>query len=461
MRNKIKISGKQLSEMIAKSVSAIINEGGTNMQSLYHFTDIEGFCGIVKTDSFNLGEQKNLRNNPYMSLTRHKSRSEGYAMPNESLVRIEIDATKLNSIHGGNTKPFEFYSPKNTEKLTADGRVLFGNQGSPNISAKEKYAKQVKEPYNRDLAEYLNQAEESYENSKLHYLPASKIIKRVDIYVSDTSWYFTKEEADMLVELSDSIDNPIVRKTFTYEDENQFNLQSSKCTPLVDWAINRTLNKYIAESAVQEMAYPVGFDMKELKSLTSYAARLNYCTQRLQKIGVGSSRVVFAVDDEKVLKVAKNKKGLAQNQEEMQDWRQNYYDCFAKVYDASEDGIFLEMQAARKAKNSDFKRLTGYGFDVMCAWIEYTASLYLPRNRFRPRNTKYDGLFDSGEWSDGLDNYNLFERIYNYLCDTCTEAYGDYCRLSSWGVVSEDGEEKLVLIDFGLTDEIFDTYYKR
>ncbi len=223
---------------------------------------------------------------------------------------------------------------------------------------------------------------------------------------------------------------------------------------------NKTLNKYIAESAVQEMAYPVGFDMKELKSLKSYSARLSYCKQRLRKIGAGTSRVVFAVDNEKVLKVAKNRKGIAQNQEEMQDWRQNYYDCFAKVYDASEDGIFLEMQAARKAKDSDFRKLTGYGFDVMCAWIEYTASLYLPRNRKQLRDTKYDRLFDSDEWSEGLDNYNLFGSIHSYLCDTCTKAYGDYCRLSSWGVVSEDGEEKLVLVDFGLTEDVFDTYYK-
>ena len=222
----------------------------------------------------------------------------------------------------------------------------------------------------------------------------------------------------------------------------------------------RELGRVISEAIMREMAYPVGFDTKELKSLKSYAARLKYCTQRLRKIGAGSSRVVFAVDDEKVLKVAKNKKGLAQNQEEMQDWRQNYYDCFAKVYDASEDGIFLEMQAARKAKYSDFKRLTGYGFVVMCAWIEYTASLYLPRNRMYLRDEKYDRLFDSDEWSDGLDNYNLFGRIHSYLCDTCTKAYGDYCRLSSWGVVSEDGEEKLVLIDFGLTDEVFDSYYR-
>lgn len=220
---------------------------------------------------------------------------------------------------------------------------------------------------------------------------------------------------------------------------------------------------YITEeqlkSIVKEMAYPVSFSMEQMLSLPSYTARVRYCQQHLQKIGAGSSRVVFAVDNEKVLKVAKNKKGIAQNQEEMQDWKQNYYDCFAKVYDASEDGIFLEMQAARKAKDADFKRLTGYGFNVMCAWIEYTASLYSRQRRYR--NNEFDELFDSEEWAEGLDNYNTFSRIHSFMCDTQTEAYGDFERLSSWGVVKEDGEEKLVLIDFGLSDEVFADYYQR
>lgn len=213
------------------------------------------------------------------------------------------------------------------------------------------------------------------------------------------------------------------------------------------------------KSLIKEMAYPAGFNMKELERLPSYAARLKYCASRLRKLGSGSSRTVFAVDDEKVLKVAKNRKGIAQNQEEMQDWKQRYYDCFAKVYDASEDGIFLEMQAARKAKKSDFKRLTGYSFEVMCAWIGYTASLYMGKRQFY-RDHNFDELFDSEEWSDGLDNYNLFSKIHDYMCDTQTMSYGDFQRISSWGVVKENGEENLVLIDFGLNDDVYDQYYR-
>ena len=86
-----------------------------------------------------------------------------------------------------------------------------------------------------------------------------------------------------------------------------------------------------------EMAYPVGFSMETMLSLNSYSARVRYCDQHLQKIGQGSSRIVYDVDGEKVLKVAKNKKGIAQNEAESEDWLQSY-DCFAKVFEKSEDG---------------------------------------------------------------------------------------------------------------------------
>ena len=215
------------------------------------------------------------------------------------------------------------------------------------------------------------------------------------------------------------------------------------------------------EYSLYEMAYPVTFSMEQMLALNSYSARLKYCESHLQKIGQGSSRMVFAVDNEKVLKVAKNKKGIAQNQEESQEWLQNYYDCFAKVYDYSDDGIFLEMQAARKAKKSDFKRLTGYDFNVFCAYIDYVHSWY-STSRYRGyRDTEYDELFKSEQFQEGLENYNLFYNIQSYISDTQLESVGDLKRLSSWGVVSENGQESLVLIDFGLSDDVYDDYYAK
>lgn len=70
---------------------------------------------------------------------------------------------------------------------------------------------------------------------------------------------------------------------------------------------------------------------------------------------------------------------------------------------------------------------------------------------------KYESIFEQ-DWFE----YSLFDDIYKYLCDYGLEAIGDLTRISSWGVVTDDdGEERLVLIDYGLTDDIFDNYYRR
>ena len=62
---------------------------------------------------------------------------------------------------------------------------------------------------------------------------------------------------------------------------------------------------------IDEMAYPTSFNMGEFKSIKSYKGKLDYAKQHLLgKLGAGSSRAVFKVDDEKVLKIALNEKGL-------------------------------------------------------------------------------------------------------------------------------------------------------
>jgi hypothetical protein len=41
------------------------------------------------------------------------------------------------------------------------------------------------------------------------------------------------------------------------------------------------------------------------------------------------------------------------------------------------------------------------------------------------------------------------------------KAYGDLQRLSSYGVVRRNGQEEMVIVDFGLTEDVFNNYYRR
>ena len=78
-----------------------------------------------------------------------------------------------------------------------------------------------------------------------------------------------------------------------------------------------------------------GFSLEELHNLTSYAKKKAYCREHLKRLGTGSSRMVFELNDETVLKLAINKKGLAQNDVEW-DMR-NELSFTAKVFDIDED----------------------------------------------------------------------------------------------------------------------------
>lgn len=51
--------------------------------------------------------------------------------------------------------------------------------------------------------------------------------------------------------------------------------------------------------------------------------------------------------------------------------------------------------------------------------------------------------------------------LYDYMANTGLEAYGDLTRISSWGVVRRDGGEDIVLIDFGLDDDVYANFYAR
>ena len=64
-------------------------------------------------------------------------------------------------------------------------------------------------------------------------------------------------------------------------------------------------------------AFMPSFSTAMLSQLSSFNQQVQYCTEQLgSPIGNGSSRTVFQIDDKRVLKLAKNSKGLDQNEVE-------------------------------------------------------------------------------------------------------------------------------------------------
>ena len=203
----------------------------------------------------------------------------------------------------------------------------------------------------------------------------------------------------------------------------------------------------IIKQVISEMAYPTSFNMEEFKQLKSFAQRVKYCDQRLEKLGSGSSRIGYKIDDEKVLKLAKNAKGVAQNEAESNSYLQREYTIVAKVFDSDPNDLYIEMELVEKLTKSKFKQIVGFDFDSIWPYLE---------SRFGGRNSqRYTGadkeILDENEWM-----YELGDMVGSY-----DFSYGDFRRLSSFGIVNRDGQPQVVLIDFGLTNDVFDQFYKK
>lgn len=120
------------------------------------------------------------------------------------------------------------------------------------------------------------------------------------------------------------------------------------------------------------------------------------------------------------------------------------------------------MEKAIPAKKSDFKRLTGLSFEMYCDFITRYVNNYLPNNsKYRGLyinhnyNQAYQQLMD--EWNDDLFIYNVMDYLGNYQLMT----WQDLTRISSYGVVNRNGQEEMVIIDFGLSEDVWNNHYNK
>jgi hypothetical protein len=215
--------------------------------------------------------------------------------------------------------------------------------------------------------------------------------------------------------------------------------------------IKLTENQYggLIQKQIEE-DYPTTWDENDFKSLNTFKDRVRYCEDNLIRISSGSGRIVYKIDETKVLKLAKNNKGIAQNNVEIDFSNDHMWNgLIPEVYDYDEDGKWIETELARKLTQKKFKELTGLYFNNFCDGLRYYEQDLKPSKMFKisePKN--YQELWDNefvGEIFSIVGNYQL--------------PVDDLCRLSTYGLVQENGEDKIVMIDYGLTQEVYDSYY--
>jgi hypothetical protein len=198
--------------------------------------------------------------------------------------------------------------------------------------------------------------------------------------------------------------------------------------------------------------YPLSWNIEEFKNLKSFNKRIKYCEQNLQRISSGTSRIVYKIDETKVLKLAKNEKGVAQNTTEMNFSEDYLWDMVvAKLFDYDEDGLWVEMELARKVTTSIWNNIVGIPIDIFrdgTRFMEQQKGSLKTLYRLKEPE-RMEELYENDFTSTILD------LIANYDVGS-----GDFGKLSTYGLVNRDGKDEIVIIDYGLTNEVYDSYYK-
>ena len=194
--------------------------------------------------------------------------------------------------------------------------------------------------------------------------------------------------------------------------------------------------------------------LKHLSSLSTFAARIRFCNSQIwEKLGSGTGRTVYAYSDTLVVKLAKNAKGVAQNNVESDVCLHQWYgSTVTDVIDADSDDKWLVAERVRKAVAADFKIHFGYPMKDVFGYITRHFDVR-ERQAF-----EYEHL--TASIIQALDENEQLQDLTNLICNWQMEdiygVYNDLISKRSWGV----GNNRLILMDYGFTKTVCDEHYK-
>ena len=231
------------------------------------------------------------------------------------------------------------------------------------------------------------------------------------------------------------------RQTLSKISEERF--RNKKMIQITEQQAN-ILKQRINEAADEQ------FSLKELTSIPNFNKRVQYCKQHLgMPIGNGSSRIVFQISDEKVLKLAKNTKGIEQNRAE-DDYCIN---VSPTIFERDDKYTWLVSEYVLPAKKQDFKECLGISFEDFVGFLRRSNIIH-NNARVTWGAMQYEQYLELLENNEDLQEFDEYIGNYN-------PPIGDLTRLANYGMTLRSNIPTIVLLDAGLTEDIYNTYYKK
>jgi hypothetical protein len=177
------------------------------------------------------------------------------------------------------------------------------------------------------------------------------------------------------------------------------------------------------------------FNQENLNGLKTFKQRKDVVQQELRNKKTGTARAVYTLDENRVLKLAKNQKGIAQNLTEIKAGTdKDFSDIVANVLEYNDKGEWLIQEKAKMISEDKFKDLTSFQFNGFTHWLRGWG----------------------GEEMDKFYNGKPFAIKLRKLVDKYNLDVFDISSISSWGEINGNA----VLIDYGLSLETARKLYK-
>jgi hypothetical protein len=215
---------------------------------------------------------------------------------------------------------------------------------------------------------------------------------------------------------------------------------------------------------IEEMALPPDWDESQLGHDKTFAKRLAYAKERALQTGTGSSRTAFIIPDngrDTVVKIAKNRKGLAQNKVEVAVLNDGYIGRLPIViplidYDKKNPvPIWLQTEKANKVTEKKLVEMLGC-VDVWDLYYAVKDILNLEVEPFAPDLDKVLAKLEkNGKSKNDIERFLEYAHEVADLVNSSGTLIIDLMSQGNWG----EYNGRLVVIDVGFNKEVQDKHY--
>lgn len=196
----------------------------------------------------------------------------------------------------------------------------------------------------------------------------------------------------------------------------------------------------------------IKFNPKSLSNIPNLHDRISVLNNKLPVLGRGSSRKVFKLDSKKVIKMAINEAGIAQNNAELDViTNPKIKPIFAKIfdYDRGKETTWLVCELVRPLTYEDFAEMTGY------YWSESMAPFLMELDLYA-RKSFNDFILENFENEQHIYFSNPLYRDIFYAVKYGDLVANDLRKIGQWGKTANG---RIVILDYGLDEATLRQYY--